>query len=132
MNHGTIRWFTFCVSVVLLAGCQSNTSAFIPITGVEEAILPAPVVLARDQVLDYLVSSAHLAGLPSNADWRHDAVKAPDGEYRLRSGDWLMMIRSAKAQGDNQLVMLLNQVDRASWTGYITPDGRVVDTAYYR
>jgi len=135
MNHGIQRLFSLCVAVtLLLAACQSPSEeqTFLPITGGESVSLPAAVERAHQQVLDYLVSSARLPGLPGRADWQSESGEVPEGEYHFRSGDWLMMIRSATTEDENQLVMLINQVERASWTGYITPDGRVVDTAYYR
>ena len=136
MNHGIQRLFSLSfAAALLLAGCQSKGQerTFLPVTGGEAEISrPAAVELARTQVLDYLVSSARLPNVPQSADWQLDSEAAPEGEYHFRSGDWLMMIQSAATEGENQLVMLINQVDRASWTGYITPDGRVVDTAYYR
>lgn len=134
MNHGILRKFSLCISVVLfVAGCQSQSRerTFLPITGGEEVARPAALERAHNQVLDYLVSSARLPGVPPSADWQPESRDAPEGEYRFRSGDWLMMIRSA-AENDNQQVLLINEADRATWSGYITPDGRLVDTAYYR
>ena len=83
-------------------------------------------------MLDYLVSSARLPGVPASGDWQQENGELPEGIYHFRSGDWLMMIRSAQTEGDNQLILLFNQADRAAWTGYITPAGRVVDTTYFR
>lgn len=135
MNHGTLRKFSLCISVVLLlAGCQSQTQerTFLPITGGEEVAQPAAVERAHNQVLDYLVSSARLPGVPPSADWQPESGELPEGEYHFRSGDWLMMIRLGDSNDSNQQVLLINQADRAAWSGYITPDGRLVDTAYYR
>lgn len=133
MNHGIHHWFSLSVvTVLLLAGCQSSEQALLPVTGAEVAEHPAAVQLAHNQVLDYLITSSRLPGVPSSADWQPVTGGRPEGEYHFRSGDWLMIIRSATAEGENLMVSLINQVDRASWTGYITPDGRLVDTAYYR
>jgi hypothetical protein len=89
------------------------------------------VEAARTQVLDYLLSSARLPGIPPSADWQPESGDVPEDEYHFRSGDWLMMIRGA-GENNNQQVLLINQADHATWSGYITPDGRLVDTAYYR
>jgi|GEM_PF-3236463 len=135
MNHGIQRLFSLCfAAALLLAGCQSQSQerTFLPITGGEEVARPAAVEIVRTQVLDYLLSSARLPGIPPSADWQPESGEAPEGEYRFRSGDWLMMIRSATTENDNQQVLLINEADRATWSGYITPDGRLVDTAYYR
>lgn len=133
MNHGTLRWFSLCITVVvLLAGCQSNERSLLPVTGAEAAEHPAAVQLARNQVLDYLIASSRLSGVPASADWQPEAGELPEGEYHFRSGDWLMMIRLVATGEGHQQILLINQADHSGWTGYITPDGRVVDTTYYR
>ena len=133
MNHGIQRLFSLCISAALvLAGCQSKERAFLPITGGVEVSRPAAVEMARTQVLEYLLASARLPGVPSSADWQPQTGELPEGEYHFRSGDWLMMIRTAQPESDNQKVLLFNQAGGAAWTGYITPDGHVVDTTYYR
>lgn len=134
MNHGIHRWFSLCFTAALmLAGCQSKEQVFLPITGgAEISSRPAAAEVARTQVLEYLLASARLPRVPSSADWQPQVGELPEGEYHFRSGDWLMMIRSAQTEGDNQMVLLFNQAGGAAWTGYITPDGRVVDTTYYR
>ena len=134
MNHGIQRLFSLCfAAALLLAGCQSKPQerTFLPVTGGEEVARPAAVDQAHNQVLDYLLSSARLPGIPPSADWQPESGEMPEGEYHFRSGDWLMMIRST-TENNNQQVLLINEADRATWSGYITPDGRLVDTAYYR
>jgi hypothetical protein len=135
MNHGIQRLFSLCFAVaLLLAGCQSQTRerTFLPITGGEEVARPAAVEVARTQVLDYLLSSTRLPGVPPSADWQPESGELPEGEYHFRSGDWIMMIRLGDSNDSNQQILLINQADHAAWSGYITPDGRLVDTAYYR
>lgn len=133
MNHGTLRKFFLCICLVVsFAGCRSQPQerTFLPITGGDEVARPAAVDVARNQVLEYLLSSARLTGVPQSADWQPESGEMPEGEYHFRSGDWLMIIRLR--ENNNQQVLLIHQTDHAGWTGYITPDGRLVDTAYYR
>src|SRR5688500_4610435 len=89
MNHGTLRKFSLCISVVVsLAGCQSQPQerTFLPITGGDEMARPAAVEVARIQVLDYLLSSARLPGIPPSADWQPESGDVPEDEYHFRSG----------------------------------------------
>jgi hypothetical protein len=133
MNHGIPRLFTLCMPVVLLlAGCQPKLKTFVPVTGVKETTLPALVEQSRASVLEYVLSSSRLATLPSEADWQLDTSQASEGLYRFRSGDWLIMIWLADADKGNQRVIILNKAENASWGGYVTPDGHVVDTSYSR
>jgi hypothetical protein len=131
------RWTRSLVSlgiltVLLLTACQPKAQKLLPVTGVEEMSLAEPAELARDSVLGYILSSSRLANLPAGADWQLEAAEQSEGEYHFRSGDWLMLIRSADSGESIQRVMILNPVEKASWTGYVTADGKVVDTAYGR
>ena len=133
MNHGIPRLFSLCMPVVLLlAGCQPKLKTIVPVTGVKETTLPALVEQSRASVLEYVLSSSRLANLPSEADWQLDTNQASEGLYRFRSGDWLIMIWLADADEGNQRVIILNKAENASWGGYVTPDGDVVDTSYSR
>lgn len=120
MNQWIVRLFFLC-AVLLLTGCQPQIQKLLPITGVEEVSLAAPAELARESVLQYILSSSRL-----------ETGKQAEGEYRFRSGDWLMLIRSADTGDAIQKVLIINPVEKASWTGYVTADGHVVDTAYGR
>lgn len=131
------RWTRSLLSLgilmdLLLTACQPKAQKLLPVTGVEEVSLAGPAALARDYVLEYILSSSRLAHLPSGADWHLDAAEKSEGEYHFRSGDWLMLIRSAGVGESIQRVMIINPVEKASWTGYVTADGKVVDTAYGR
>ncbi len=133
MSRWMIRLLPVCASVLfLLAGCQPNAQTLIPVTGAEDVSLPEPVALTRANVLDYILSSARLANIPSAGEWKLDDKQGSENEYRFRSGDWLMLISVTETADGNQRVIIFNKVDRASWTGYVTADGRVVDTAYSR
>lgn len=133
MNRWTRSLLSLGILIaLLLTACQSKAKTLLPVTGPEEISLAAPAELARDSVLEYILSSSRLASLPPSADWQLEAAEQTRGEYHFRSGDWLMLIRLAGEGETNQKVILFNQVQQASWTGYITPDGRVVDTAYGR
>ncbi len=133
MNRWMIRLLPVCVpALLLLAGCQSKPETLVPVTGAEDASLPEPVALTRANVLDYILSSARLANIPSAEEWKLDAKQGSENEYRFRSGDWLMLISVTETADGNQRVIIFNKVDHASWTGYVTADGRVVDTAYSR
>jgi hypothetical protein len=130
------RWMTclliICLPAILLVtACQPRTRAFLPVTGVkEEASLPALVAMTRGNVLEYLLASARLETIPPVTDW--ELAESLEGEYHFRSGDWLMLIRSGAAEEAVQWVLIINQAENASWTGYVTADGDVVDTAYAR
>lgn len=133
MNRWTRSVFSLGIMIVLLlTACQPKAQKLLPVTGSKDISLAAPAELARDNVLGYILSSSRLANLPASTDWQLDAAEQAEGEYRFRSGDWLMLIRLAGEGETNQKVILFNQIQQASWTGYITPDGRVVDTAYGR
>jgi hypothetical protein len=119
-------------TVLLLVACQPKPQTFLPVTGGKDVSLALPAELTRDLVLDYVLSSSRLVSLPPATDWQLDAAAASENEYRFRSGDWLMLVRLPDARHPNRQVLLLNQVEPASWTGYVTPDGHVVDTAYGR
>lgn len=131
MNRWTICLLSVCIAA-LLAACQPKAQKLLPITGAQEAALIAPAALARDHVLQYLVSSSRLVTLPPSTDWQLMEGEGPQREYEFRNGDWLMLVRMADSRYAHQEVILINQVAQASWSGYITPDGRVVDTAYGR
>ena len=133
MNRWTGNLFSLgVITALLLTACQPEAQKLLPVTGDQEVSLAAPAELARDSVLDYIVASARLAALPASADWQLEAAMQAEGEYYFRSGDWLMLIRSADTGEAIQRVVILNPVEKASWTGYVTADGRVVDTAYGR
>lgn len=131
MNQWIVRLFSLC-AVLLLTGCQPQIQKLLPITGVEEVSLAAPAELARESVLQYILSSSRLETLPPSENWQVEAGEQAEGEYRFRSGDWLMLIRSADTGDAIQKVLIINPVEKASWTGYVTADGHVVDTAYGR
>ena len=128
MNQWTLH--LFLPVVLLLAGCQPKPETFIPVTGDEKVSLPARVERTREHVMEYVLSSARLANLPPPSEWQFDTGQAAENEFRFRSGDWLMLIRDADLDAKNQQVMILNPVERAAWLGYVTPDGRVIDTTY--
>ena len=124
MNHRIIRLFSLCMPAILLfAGCAPKDKPFMPVTGA------AMVEQARKNVLEYVISSSRLATAPPSADWQLDNEEQRQGEFHFRSGDWLMVIWLADADG-NQQVIISNNVEKAFWCGYVTPDGHVVDTAY--
>ena len=132
MNHWIVRCLAACVSVfLLLAGCQSTNQQVVPVTGGEEA-MPAHVQLVRENVLEYVISSARLADAPVSTDWQLVEVEPAEGEYYFRSGDWLMIVWSADTPLGNKRVSINNKVKNAAWWGYVEPNGHVVDTAYAR
>jgi hypothetical protein len=127
MNRWMRRLWIVCLPAVLLAACQSNAKAVLPVTGLEESALPALVAMTRENVLEYVVSSARLESIPAMPDWQLDKERSSEEEYCFRSGEWTMLIRPAEA---NQRVLILNRAEKASWIGYVTADGDVVDTTY--
>jgi hypothetical protein len=131
------RWMRLLLPIgvpalLLLAGCQSKAQAFVPVTGGDKSSLPEPVALTRANVLEYILASARLANIPPVQEWQLDARQESENEYRFRSGDWLMLISFTETADGNQRVIILNKADHAAWTGYVTPNGRVVDTTYGR
>jgi hypothetical protein len=132
MNHGKLLLFALGLPVLLLlTGCQSKAPTIVPVTGPQQAA-PALAVLARDSVLEYVLSSSRLTSLPKDADWQLDVSKGSEKDFCFRNDDWLMMIRLADADDGNQFVIIINKVSHASWIGYVTPNGHVVDTTYGR
>ena len=123
-------FFRYMSAVLIVAGCQSRTQKLVPVTGAEEISLPTRAELVRNNVLDYLLASSRLAGIPARADWQAETGSPTGGESRFRSGDWLMLIRAG--EDGKQEVLLLNDVEQVFWSGYLRPDGGVVDTAYGR
>jgi hypothetical protein len=127
------RLFVLCISIVLLlASCRSQAPAFLPVTGGKNATAPMQVELARRNVLKYILSSSRLASLPQDVDWQMEVSERSENEYHFRSGDWLIMIWLPNADGGTQRVVILNPIKKASWTGYVTAEGDVVDTHYTR
>jgi Ser/Thr protein kinase RdoA (MazF antagonist) len=127
MNRWMIRLWIVCLPALLLAACQSKAKAFLPVTGLEKSALPALVAMTRENVLQYVVSSARLESIPATPDWQLDRERSSEEEYCFRSGEWTMLIRPAETQ---QRVLILNRAEGASWIGYVTADGDVVDTTY--
>lgn len=126
MNQSIRRFIGFLVlGVFLMGACQSESPALLPVTGSNnKSSLPAQVSLAQEQVLDYVLAS-RLAGVPTYADWELQDIQN-ENEYHFRSGDWHMVIWAKEEQ--HQRVVIVNRVEHVSWTGYLAPDGRVVDT----
>ena len=125
MNHRIIQLFSLCMPAILLfAGCAPKDKPFMPVTGA------AMVEQARKNVLEYVISSSRLATAPPSADWQLDQWEPLEGEYRFRSGDWLMVIWLANADQENQRVVIINKVESAYWCGHVQPDGHVVDNSY--
>src|SRR5512139_1843046 len=130
MDH---RLSVLCLSIVLfLTGCKSQTPAFLPITGGKEPFAPAQVEMARKNVVHYVISSSRLASMPQDADWQLDAQQASEKEYCFRSGDWMIVILQTDREDKTEQIIILNNAEKAVWTGYITPEGDVVDTYYTR
>ena len=133
MNDRMIRLFTLCMTaILLLAGCASKEQPSIPVTGAEDASIPAMIEPARENVLEYIISSSRLTNAPPSAEWQLDKDEQLEGEYHFRSGDWLMVVWLADTDEKNQRVIISNKAENAFWCGYVRPDGHVVDTAYIR
>jgi hypothetical protein len=127
------RLFVLCLSLSLfLSACKPQAPAFVPVTGGKSASAPAQVELARNNVLHYIVSSGRLATLPRDADWSMEVNPRSEREYRFHNADWLIMIRLANTDDGPQQVLIFNKGENVSWTGYVTTDGKVVDTYYVR
>ena len=132
MNHRIVCLPLCLLAILLLTGCQSKEKPLIPVTGAEDASIPVLTKLARENVLEYVLSTSRVAAAPPNVDWQLDGGKKSNGEYCFRSGDWIMLVRLADANQENQRVIIINKVEKVVWRGYVAPDGHVVDTAYYR
>jgi hypothetical protein len=131
MNYRKLCPFALCMfAFFLLASCASKDQPIIPVTGAEEATVPALVKQAQENVLEYVISSSQLENIPSSADWQLDYQEPLKGEYHFLSGDWLMIVWLANAQEKNQQVVLSNKIEKVNWCGYVRPDGHVVDTSY--
>jgi hypothetical protein len=133
MNHRLVCLPLCLLAILLLTGCQSKDQPLIPVTGAENESISALTELARNNVLEYVISSSRVANAPpSSAEWQLDDGQQLNGEYRFRSGDWTMLVWPADANEENQRVMIINKIEKVAWCGYVAPDGHVVDTAYYR
>lgn len=133
MNHRIVFLLPICMAVIfLLTSCLSGDRRSIPVTGGEDASAPALVELARENVLEYVISSSRLPTTPPSTDWQLDKGDQLTGEYRFHSGDWLMIILPAETYEGNQRVFIINNVENISWCGYVELNGHVVDTAYIR
>jgi len=122
-----------CIAVIfLITGCLSESEASIPITGGLDASVPVMVGSARDTVLDYVISSARLAAIPSSTEWHLDDKTRAEGDYRFRSGDWLMIVQMAGNSNKDQRVMIINHLEGIYWCGCVHPDGTVMDTSLRR
>ncbi len=131
MNQRIRRLIAIVVFWGLVMGaCQSETPALMPVTGVDnKSSLPTQVSLAQQKVLDYVLAS-RLASIPSQADWELQEIQN-ESEYHFRSGNWLMVIWMAEKEQCRQVV-IVNRAESQSWTGYLAPDGHVVDTDFSR
>ncbi len=133
MNNRFVRLLSLCVVMAfLLAGCQPDERSMIPITGADTVSMPALVGQARDHVLEYVVSSTRLAGVPASTEWQLSAETEAVGEFHFQSGDWRMVIHLAETPEENLHVIIFNQAESAHWCGYVKSDGQVVDTALLR
>jgi hypothetical protein len=116
-------------AILLFTGCGGTDKSFIPVTGADEVTVPAMVELTRGNVLKYLSAFSRLATVPSNTEWQ-PTEKQFDGQYRYRSGDWLMVIWYGGAGAENQRIVLINAAENIYWCGYVGPEGKVVDTSF--
>ena len=122
-----------CIAVIfLITGCLPESEASTPNTGGLDASVPVMVGSARDTVLDYMTFSARLAAIPSSTEWHLDDETQAEGEYRFRSGDWLMIVQMARNSNKDQQVMIINQLEGIYWCGCVHPDGTVTDTSLRR
>jgi hypothetical protein len=133
MNKGTILWLTLCFPVILFSlGCQSPKQELIPITGDVNSPAPEQIKLARDNVLEYIISSSRLADIPGSAEWQLDIERQVNGQYFFHSGNWLMIVWAADADNENKQVVIHNKAENIFWCGYVKPNGQVKDTSYTR
>ena len=133
MNKRILFSLILCLPVVLwIASCQTTEDgdrAIIPVTG--KNAVPATVELARENVLEYVISSSRVANIPPSSEWISSG-ESTAGEFHFVSGDWLMIVLFEEGQEANQRVFLRNQAKHAFWCGYVDSDGHVVDTTYTR
>lgn len=130
MKPGTICLLLACISAILLStSCGGSGKPFIPVTGGDEVPVPAAIKAACGNVLEYAGSSSCLKSALPDLDWALDDVQY-QGQYRYRSGDWLMVIWPATAGRDDLRVVIMNKKEDAYWCGYVEPGGEVVDTSF--
>lgn len=130
MKSSLVRIWLICLLAFLLTtSCQTAKKSSIPITGGDAASAPAQVETARNNIVDYLISSDRLDNTPPRTGWQLDATPR-EGEYHFSCGDWVMVVWSANAQEQNERVVLRNTTTSDVWCGYVQPDGHVVDTSY--
>jgi hypothetical protein len=131
MNKNAVLVGVICLSMILsLTGCQTVRKTFLPVTGSDSASAPAQVETARNNTIDYLISSARLKNTPPRTGWLLDTSPRKKGVYLYSGGDWVMTVWVADEQGENHRVILRNKVTHAVWCGYVQPNGSVIDTSY--
>jgi len=128
MHRSTICLIILCLgAVVVLTGCGGTDRTLVPVTGVGSTV-PSVIEAARGTVWEYVRSSSRVTGVPADLEWQLDEEQYA-GEFRYRSGDWLMVIWPTVSPEGNQRVVIFNPFEDAYWGGYVTPGGDVVDTS---
>lgn len=91
MNKRVVRFLALCLPVVLLfAGCRFADQTLVPATDVEDIPIPAMVELARENVLEYVISSSRLAVAPSGTDWQlyRGSNRKESTVFAAATGSW--------------------------------------------
>jgi hypothetical protein len=127
MNHRLVSLSLCLLTILLLTACQPKEQPLIPVTGAEDAsTISDQTKLARENVLEYVISSSRIPTAPPSTDWQLDDGKQANGEYRFCDGDWVMLVWLADAEEEYQRVIIINKVENVAWRGYVASDGHVV------
>lgn len=140
------RWLVslgICIAVASLLLSCSPSSPIVPVTGQDTLSVPYSVMIARDQSYGFIqdnhammVEKGIIPALPAADTWRASMPARPDlvdmEFYAFTSGDWIVTVRHPVNAANMANVTYINTKSGFVWSGFVYPDGNVVNTHYTR